>query len=400
MSTNFGSSSFVFSKGGSSAFLWGNNSDGQLGINSITSQNSPQKVTLPDTIIQICCGNVHTLILLEDGSLFSCGSNTTGQLGLGDYKKRTTFTKVPLNNIKQISCGYDHSMALTKDSQIYLWGSSSSGECGKFGNVPSPHLMVLPFQKDNQIIHIYGGNGCTAVLLDDGSIYYWGRNFKVSGGDSKDPIKIETKSPVLQLCCGGGFAMCLLSDGSIFVWGRLGEKHNLEQILKIPGNIIQMSCGIDFALLLLDDGSVYSFGDNGSKQLGYITGDNYPLEPKKIEELENIVEVMCGNCHALAINADGVLFGWGYNGYGQLGPKTLYRSDYSIRKITYFENPVTFQQNHMKEVISNWPSTHLFFHLFVRVKLETICVILKNVYTLPTELLICICQQILFIFYH
>eukprot|EP01124_Arcella_intermedia_P034821 TRINITY_DN86_c0_g2_i1.p1 TRINITY_DN86_c0_g2~~TRINITY_DN86_c0_g2_i1.p1 ORF type:complete len:406 (-),score=90.89 TRINITY_DN86_c0_g2_i1:36-1253(-) len=405
MSTNLGSSSFVFSRDGSNAFLWGNNSHGQLGINNIISLNSPQKVTLPGTIIQICCGNIHTLILLKDGSLFSCGSNSRGQLGLGDFNSRTTFTKVPLNNIKQISCGYDHSMALTKDSQIYLWGSSANGECGIASPVnlvylPSPSLLVLPFQKDNQILQICGGNGYTAVLLDDGSIYYWGRNFGTSAGKDIDTgsdfIKIETKSPVLQLCCGGGFAMCLLSDGSLLVEGSWGEKHNLEQILKIPGNIIQMSCGIDFALLLSDDGCVYSFGNAGSNQLGYALAGSYTLKPKKIEGLSNIVEVMCGNCHALAINADGVLFGWGYNGYGQLGSSN-YRS---IRKIICFKIPVKIQHNNMTALISNWPSTHLFFHLFVRVKLETICVILKNVYTLPTELLICICQQILFIFYH
>uniref|UniRef100_A0A6B2L734 Uncharacterized protein n=1 Tax=Arcella intermedia TaxID=1963864 RepID=A0A6B2L734_9EUKA len=376
--------------------MWGNNSHGQLGIIHCSAQHSPQKVTLSGTIIQICCGNTYTLILLKDGSLFSCGSNEKGQLGLGDYENRTSFTKVPLSNIRQIGCGYYHSMALTKDDQLYLWGSSYSGECGKIGISPSPERLVLPSQKNNQIIQICGGNGITAILLDDGTVYCWGTIVDGQQGRSTDPIKIETPSPALQLRCGGSFAMCLLSDGSIFVWGCMGKLDHVDTIFKVPGNIIQLSCGIDFALLLSDDGCVYSFGNAGSNQLGYALAGSYTLKPKKIEELSNIVEVMCGNCHALAINADGVLFGWGYNGYGQLGSSN-YRS---IRKIICFEIPVKIQHNNMTALISNWPSTHLFFHLFLRMKLETTCVALKNVYTLPTELLVCICQQILFTFYH
>jgi alpha-tubulin suppressor-like RCC1 family protein len=48
-----------------------------------------------DEIEQIACGYTHTFILKNDGSIWSCGFNNNGQLGLGNTTKRTTFTQVP-----------------------------------------------------------------------------------------------------------------------------------------------------------------------------------------------------------------------------------------------------------------------------------------------------------------
>ena len=52
----------------------------------------------------------HSLILKNDGTLWGCGNNYYGNLGLGDNTNRTTFTQVTTNtdNIKSVYCGYYH----------------------------------------------------------------------------------------------------------------------------------------------------------------------------------------------------------------------------------------------------------------------------------------------------
>ena len=63
---------------------WGNARDGQLGIglerNPVFEPRSCH-VFSGRGLKEIACGGQHTLFLLQDGSVYTCGSNSCGQLG-------------------------------------------------------------------------------------------------------------------------------------------------------------------------------------------------------------------------------------------------------------------------------------------------------------------------------
>ena len=80
--------------------LWGTgyNKNGQLGLGDTTDRTTFTQVTTnANDIKSIYCGENHTLILKNDGTLWGCGLNTSGQLGLGDGNNRTTFTQITTN---------------------------------------------------------------------------------------------------------------------------------------------------------------------------------------------------------------------------------------------------------------------------------------------------------------
>ena len=94
----FSNSSFIIKSDGS---LWatGYNNYGQFGIGSITSIYWFAKVYDPSTnsnvtCTQVSCGSTHTQMLLSDGSLWTAGYNTNGQLGTGNTTQQNSFVKV------------------------------------------------------------------------------------------------------------------------------------------------------------------------------------------------------------------------------------------------------------------------------------------------------------------
>jgi alpha-tubulin suppressor-like RCC1 family protein len=78
-----------------SLWCWGNNTDGQLGISSSTSQSTPVAVMVPGRAwAAVSAGQSHTCALATDGSLWCWGNNVGGQLGIGSYDKRQEPTQV------------------------------------------------------------------------------------------------------------------------------------------------------------------------------------------------------------------------------------------------------------------------------------------------------------------
>jgi alpha-tubulin suppressor-like RCC1 family protein len=90
------------------------------------------------------------------------------------------------------------------------------------------------------------------------------------------------------------------------------------------GNLISMSTngdGISHTLLVTADGSVWAFGTNSYGQLGDGTTTDRD-QPVQVLDLSDVVTVAAGAFHSLALKSDGTVWAWGRNGNGQLGDNT------------------------------------------------------------------------------
>jgi alpha-tubulin suppressor-like RCC1 family protein len=68
-------------------------------------------------------GSNHTVAIKKDGTLWTCGLNEYGQLGLGDVNDRSFPTQVgTMNDWIKIICGYFHTIAIKKDGTLWVWG--------------------------------------------------------------------------------------------------------------------------------------------------------------------------------------------------------------------------------------------------------------------------------------
>jgi RHS repeat-associated protein len=121
-------------KSDGTVWAWGTAS----GVTLTTLTEAPAPNGSPATnITALALGHDHALLLKNDGTLLSGGSNTEGQLGDGASTPSDTTVVVvgpggtgSLSGITAISAGYAHSLALKNDGTVWSWGSDAYGQLG------------------------------------------------------------------------------------------------------------------------------------------------------------------------------------------------------------------------------------------------------------------------------
>jgi len=127
-------------------FSWGRGINGQLGHGSMGNEEIPKQIEALERvqIIDIDCGDIHTVALSAKGGVFTWGGGQYGQLGHGDLVRQTVPTRVNAfaesEVIKQISCGKKHTVALNQIGGVFVWGSN---DCGQLGVESRTHLAKM-----------------------------------------------------------------------------------------------------------------------------------------------------------------------------------------------------------------------------------------------------------------
>ncbi len=213
----------------------GDNSKGQLGIGNTTQQTTPQPISTLNsfTISAIVCGSYHTVFLTNDGKVYSCGRNDFGQFGLGNTTTTPQTTPQPISTldlftISAIAGGWYHTVFLTNDGKVYSCGYNSSGQLG-LGNTtqqttPQPISTLSPFT----ISAINCGNYHTVFLTNDGKVYSCGDNSKGQLGRTVDttnpaatPSIISTLNSftISAIAGGGNHTLFLTNEGKVYSCG-------------------------------------------------------------------------------------------------------------------------------------------------------------------------------------
>ncbi len=139
-------------------------------------------------IKQISAGAYYSLFLKEDGTVFGCGYNGYGQLGIGNYQYKNTLQQVKgvngigyITNIKQISTGIGHSLFLTNDGVVFGCGANGFGQLG-IGNFDVSKNTLQQVKNVNGIEYITNieqisaGHFHSLILKNDGTVFSCGRN--------------------------------------------------------------------------------------------------------------------------------------------------------------------------------------------------------------------------------
>ncbi|XP_060103053.1 probable E3 ubiquitin-protein ligase HERC6 [Heteronotia binoei] len=121
-------------------FSWGQNVYGQLGIGKEdSSHGQPQHVSALNGIplAQVAAGGAHSFALSLSGIAYGWGRNNMHQLGLSQsdpkeqvFKPHSVAALRSLHVI-YISCGAEHTAVLTQDGSVFTFGDDSAGQLGQ-----------------------------------------------------------------------------------------------------------------------------------------------------------------------------------------------------------------------------------------------------------------------------
>jgi RCC1 and BTB domain-containing protein len=217
---------------------------------------------------------------------------------------------------------------------------------------------------DQQIIDFANGLYHCIARNSNRKVYCWGCNnvWGLLGIGSEDNhyhkpvlnpyLKDEL---VIEIRCGAYHSLVLASSGEVYAWGanyfgQIGNGCNKNQLTPIKLNgfngerVVMISCGFVHSMALTECGHVYGWGYNGFGQLGI--GNTVNSNEQKFvlvtdqSKCNYLIEkiISCGTHHSLLLSSDGYIYVFGRNQFGELGNQNEENelSPYKINSETKF----------------------------------------------------------------
>lgn len=230
----------------------------------------------------ISLGGLHSMIIDMEDNVICMGSNSSGQLGLGNVTQKHKSYQTPLFNYlrisnneyynkvmlpeikaKNVACGVNHSMIIDHDDNVYVMGDNLYKQLGYeiWEKILTPTL--LPNIKAHSI---HCADYCSAIIDIYGKVYVMGLN---TNGRLAIP---EQKS---------------------------GSSIKLSKINDVPP-AKTLSIGNMNISIIDRDYNVWVCGDNTYMQLGLCNDRHMQIKPTKLDDIK-AKTVSCGYSHTLFI---------------------------------------------------------------------------------------------------
>lgn len=359
---------------------WGLGTSGQLGPARLNA-TIPSANHTPARWVAVSGGSEHTIALTDTGDVWAWGDNTVGQLGDGT----TTPSMLPvrvvgLTGITAIAAGGFHNLAYrASDATLWGWGWNGSGQLARD---PATASSSVPLEITGlgALAGIAGGGAHSIALAANGTVFTWGANLygQLGTGDfaaQVTPVPVALPGPASAVGAGGSHSLAALaSGGAVYTWGwnvfgQLGHGYQGTPELGEPTpapalgvtDAVEVTGGDLHCLVRTADGHVWGWGYNTEGQVGNgaVTSPNSGVLTPGLLDIDSITSVDAGGVHSIALKANGEVWIWGGNQFGQAGDNGRVDELHPVRPEIGAARAVTAGGKHSVALASVPPASHL-----------------------------------------
>lgn len=320
-----------------SMWAWGLNRYGELGTGNTINSSVPIQVGTDNDWVAISAGQgpqSFNLAQKADGTLWSWGRNSKGQLGDGTNIDKSSPVQIGSeNDWISFSAGYGHALAVRANGTCWSWGGSNLFALGNTVGYGGSFDRNLPAQvgTDTNWLSVSAGDDYSLAMKTNRTVWGWGSN-------TGNPLGMVTASGSIQyptlrnsannsgnkdILAGGTHSFTTKLSNNLIVaygsnvYGQSGGTSCAGCPIYFAKN---MECGDDTTGLVKTDGTLWFSG----KRLGYLTPTvSYESSFTQFGNSNNWKMVSVGFSNAAAVNNLGQLFTWGWNNHGTLGNGTV-----------------------------------------------------------------------------
>jgi alpha-tubulin suppressor-like RCC1 family protein len=337
-----------------SAYCWGRNSSGQLGLGTDIGSPIPEpaQVIGGQSFVALSAGDSHSCGLTANGVALCWGSNYLGMLGDGTVVSRNTPTPVMIERkLAMISAGSEHTCALDTDGVALCWGRNVEGELGD-GTFVTNRSTPTAVTTGLRFVSLTSGQLHTCALTKLGAAYCWGLNSDGQLGNGSTasvavPVAVGQGLVFAGIRAGGRHTCGWLSSGAAYCWGRnssgqLGNGTTVNRALPtavIGGRLFaSITTGFNHTCGLTSAGAPFCWGAGGNSQTG---GGQFDRNVPSNVSGGFFSSIVAGGSHTCAVDAAGAAFCWGLTQDGQIG-NGIFGSGLSTSGVTAVEGGLRF----------------------------------------------------------
>lgn len=342
--------------------LWatGDNGSVQLGLGDYEDHSTFENI-IDFKAKQVSAGGEHTVVIDVNDIVWSFGKGDDGELGLFSEKSRNTPHQVTINRrsfkAKQVSAGYEHTIAIDLDDNVWGFGNNQDGQLGLDGDIDDLENKFIPTQLENfKAKQVSAGERHTILIDLNDNVWSFGSSSEGQLGLGDGEFHITTPTQVFfnnkpfkakQVSTRSTHTVVIDLNDNVWAFGEndsgqlgLGDNINRDEPTMIENlKAKEVSVGSGFTLIIDLDDNVWSFGSNSDGQLGLGNNDDQhtPQQVMLGKKPFKAQQISAGAFHTVVIDLGNNIWVCGDNESGELGLGDIDKTRNKLTLVDYFK---------------------------------------------------------------